>query len=90
MKDNCAVEFIEQLCHLKNYWLNTQNSEEDKLNGFVFSLLTMIDGDSGMNNFHHLKLFDNNSQQFINGGNVWLHEMFYSIERAVKEGRLHD
>lgn len=82
-----AEEFIEQLCTLKDYWLNESRAEtsEEKIDGFIHSLLTMIDGDSGINDFHYIKLLDTVMHKYINNGNVFLHEMYFNIDRRMKQ-----
>ena len=62
-------EFLESIASYRDYWLNlddevveksckftNENSLEYRMNGLIFSLLVMIDGDSSVNNFKHYNL----------------------------------
>ena len=62
-------EFLESIASYKDYWLNLddkvveksckftgENPLEYRMNGLIFSLLVMIDGDSSLNNFKHYGL----------------------------------
>lgn len=62
-------EFLESIASYKDYWLNlddevveksckftNENPLEYRMNGLIFSLLVMIDGDSSVNNFKHYNL----------------------------------
>lgn len=70
-----AEEFIEQIQGIKKYWLGLPNkSTEDVVNGVIFSLLVMIDGDSGMNDFHRLKIVDCKTRKRIDCG--YMHELY--------------
>lgn len=68
-------QFIEQIKNIKDYWLSLPNkTTEEVVDGVLFSLLVMIDGDSGMNDFHPLEIIDTKDGQQINCG--YLHELF--------------
>ena len=68
-------QFIEQIKNIKNYWLSVPDkTTEEVVDGVLFSLLVMIDGDSGMNDFHPLAIMDMEDGQQINCG--YLHELF--------------
>ena len=68
-------QFIRQLKDIKNYWLSQPNlTAEEVVDGTLFSLLVMIDGDSGMNDFHPLAIMDMEDGQQINCG--YLHEIY--------------
>ena len=70
-------EFINQLKDIKNYWLSVPNkTTEEVVDGVLFSLLVMIDGDSGMNDFHPLEIIDATDGQQIDCG--YLHEFYHS------------
>lgn len=68
MNKNCK-EFLESIASYKDYWLNLDDEVVEKsckftgeepteyrMNGLIFSLLVMIDGDSSVNNFKHYNL----------------------------------
>ena len=68
-------EFISQLKDIKNYWLSLPNkTTEEVVDGVLFSLLVMIDGESGMNDFHALEIIDTEDEQQIDCG--YLHEIY--------------
>ena len=68
-------QFIEQIKNIKNYWLSVPDkTTEEVVDGVLFSLLVMIEGDSGMNDFHPLAIMDMEDGQQINCG--YLHELF--------------
>lgn len=68
-------EFIKQIKGIKNYWLSLSNkTTEEVVDGVLFSLLVMIDGDSGMNDFHPLKIVDTTDGKRIDCG--YLHEVY--------------
>ena len=60
-------QFINQIKEIKNYWLrqSTRTTEE----------IVMIDGDSGMNDFHALQIIDTKDGQQIDCG--YLHEFYH-------------
>ena len=75
-KQNKQKEFIEQIKSIKDYWLSLPNkTTEEVVDGVLFSLLVMIDGDSGMNDFHPLKIIDTTDGQRIDCG--YLHEGYH-------------
>ena len=56
---NKQEQFINQIKDIKNYWLRqSTRTTEEIVDGVLFSLLVMIDGDSGMNDFHPLEIID--------------------------------
>ena len=68
-------QFIEQIKDIKNYWLSLPDKTvEEVVDGVLFSLLVMIDGDSGMNDFHALELIDTEDDESISCG--YLHEIY--------------
>ena len=69
-------QFIKQLKDIKNYWLRqSTRTTEEIVDGVLFSLLVMIDGDSGMNDFHPLEIIDTVDGQQIDCG--YLHEYYH-------------
>lgn len=69
-------QFINQIKAIKNYWLSQPNiTAEDAVDGVLFSLLVMIDGDSGINDFHSLEIIDTADGQQIDCG--YLHEYYH-------------
>lgn len=70
-------EFINQIKNIKNYWLSLPDkTTEEVVDGVLFSLLVMIDGDSGMNDFHALSIIDTEDGQHIDCG--YLHEFWHN------------
>ena len=69
-------QFINQIKDIKNYWLRqSTRTTEEIVDGVLFSLLVMIDGDSGMNDFHALQVIDTEDGQQIDCG--YLHEFYH-------------
>ncbi len=69
-------QFISQIKDIKNYWLSQPNiTAGDAVDGVLFSLLVMIDGDSGMNDFHALEIIDTKDDEPISCG--YLHEYYH-------------
>ena len=72
-------EFIKQIKNIKDYWLKVPDkTTEEVVDGVLFSLLVMIDGDSGMNDFHPLRVVDDTDGEQIDCGH--LHEYYYRQE----------
>ena len=68
-------QFVNQLKDIKNYWLRqSTRMTEEIVDGVLFSLLVMIDGESGMNDFHALRIIDTEDGQQIDCG--YLHEFY--------------
>lgn len=73
-------KFIQQIKSNIDYWLNQSGkTTEEIVNGVVFSILVMIDGDSAINDFHRLKIIDTHNGNRIDCG--YLHELFFSITK---------
>lgn len=73
---NKQEQFINQIKDIKNYWLRqSTRTTEEIVDGVLFSLLVMIDGDSGMNDFHPLEIIDTVDGQQIDCG--YLHEFYH-------------
>ena len=73
---NKQEQFIKQIKDIKNYWLSLPNkTTEEVVDGVLFSLLVMIDGDSGMNDFHALEIIDTEDDEPISCG--YLHEFYH-------------
>lgn len=69
-------QFIEQLKNIKNYWLRQPNlTAEETVDGVLFSLLVMIDGESSANDFRALEIIDTEDDESISCG--YLHEFYY-------------
>lgn len=76
---NKSVEFIETVIALRDYWLALPNkTTEEVVNGVLFSMMVMFDGDSGMNDFHALKIIDTDDRKRIDCG--FIHELFCEKE----------
>lgn len=74
-------EFIKQIKGIKNYWISLSNkTTEEVVDGVLFSLLVMIDGDSGMNDFRPLKIIDTKDRKRIDCG--YLHEVYCREENS--------
>lgn len=74
-------EFVRQLIANRDYWLKTlqpTDSPKDVIDGFIHSLLVMIDGDSGLNDFHPILLTDQTENVVINPVE-YLHEIFHKL-----------
>lgn len=70
-------KFIEQIKVIKEYWLSLpEKTKEEVIDGVIFSLLVMIDGDSGINDFHSLKIIDMKNGKRIDCGH--LHEFYFA------------
>ena len=76
MKLTESKKFIEQLKDIRDYWLehSADKTAKDIVDGVLFSTLVMIDGDSGMNDFHSLKIIDRHNGKRIDCG--YLHELY--------------
>lgn len=75
---NKQREFIKNLKEIKDYWLSQEGmSSEEIVDGVLFSILVLIDGDSGQNDFHELEIIDVESNEQISCG--YLHELYNSI-----------
>jgi hypothetical protein len=69
-------QFIDQLKDIKNYWLRQPGlSTEETVDGVLFSLLVMIDGDSSANDFRALEIIDTEDDESISCG--YLHEYYH-------------
>lgn len=72
-KDQKINNLFEAVTVLKDYWLGLNKNTEETLDGFIFSLFSMIDGESGSNDFHHLIIKDKGT--VLNNDN-YLHELW--------------
>ena len=69
-------KFIQQIKSIRDYWMKQSNkTTEEVVDGVIFSLLVMIDGDSAINDFHSLKVIDTHDGKRLDCG--YLHELFY-------------
>ena len=84
-------EFLKGCHNCVNYWsgVNTQNCDDktkklikDNVEGAIFSLLVMLDGDSAINDFHSYQITNEITGENINCGN--LHDLFYQIKKKSK------
>lgn len=76
-------EFIKNLIDYKNYWVGLNLSKEETIDGFIHSLLVMIDGDAGMNDFKSLLIVENDTGEVING-DAPLHELYHSVKKELE------
>ena len=58
IKEQKLNNLFEAVTTMKDYWLSLNKNTEETLDGFIFSLFSMIDGESGSNDFHHLIIQD--------------------------------
>lgn len=72
-----AEEFIKHIQGLKTYWLGMNKNTEDTLDGFIHSLLAMLDGDSSVNDFTYITLTDSSDNEIINPEDCWLHKLLF-------------
>lgn len=73
IKEQKINNLFEAVATLRDYWLDLDKNTEDTLYGFIFSLFSMIDGESGINDFHHLIIKDKGT--VLNNDN-YLHELW--------------
>lgn len=69
-------EFLQSIWSLIDYWKNQNITEEEKLSGLAFSILVMLDGCSGSNDFKSYEL-RNTETGFCINRNEEMHELFY-------------
>ena len=83
IKEQKLNNLFEAVTDLKDYWLSLNKNTEETLDGFIFSLFSMIDGESGSNDFHHLIIKDKGT--ILNNDN-YLHELLvgYCEEESKK------
>lgn len=68
-------KFVKNLKTIKDYWASLPDkTPEEVADGVIFSILVMIDGDSGTNDFHSLEIKDKETQERIDCG--YLHEVY--------------
>lgn len=69
-------KFVNNLKTIKDYWISLPDkTSEEVADGIIFSILVMIDGDSGTNDFHSLEIKDEeSSKERIDCG--YLHEIY--------------
>lgn len=73
---NEQEKFIAQIKSDRDYWLEQKGKTvEEVVDGVLFSLLVMIDGDSATNDFHSLKIIDTHTGSRIDCG--YLHELYF-------------
>lgn len=73
---NEQEKFITQIKSDRDYWLEQKDkTTEEIVDGVLFSLLVMIDGDSATNDFHRLKIIDTGNGKRIDCG--YLHELYF-------------
>ncbi len=76
-------QFVENLKETGEYWLGFQNEGKERvLNGTLFSICTLIDGVSGLNDFHSLYFIDGLAAEELNYG-VELHDMLNTTGENV-------
>ena len=73
IKEQKLNNLFDAVTDLKDYWLSLNKNTEETLYGFIFSLFSMIDGESGINDFHHLIIKDKGT--ILNNDN-YLHELW--------------
>lgn len=76
--DDLSVQkdFVQKLKLIKEYRLSLQDkTREELVDGVIYDILSMIDGEAGINNFHSLKIVDMENGERIDCG--YLHEIYY-------------
>ena len=73
IKEQKINNLFEAVTALKDYWAGLNKKTGETLDGFIFSLVSMIDGESGSNGFHHLIIKDKGT--ILNNDN-YLHELW--------------
>lgn len=77
-------KFIQQIKSYRDYWLALENkTTKEILDGAIFSLLVMIDGDSSANDFHPLKIIDTETGKRLDCG--YLHDLFCQALRTDRQ-----
>lgn len=72
-------KFIKAFKAIKEYWMTLPDkTTEDIVDGVMFSILVMIDGDSAVNDFHRLQIKDSETGKRIDCG--YLHELLFKKE----------
>lgn len=71
-KEQKLNNLFNAVATLRDYWLGLDKNTEETLDGFIFSLFSMIDGESGSNDFHHLIIKDKGT--VLNNDN-YLHKL---------------
>lgn len=73
---NEQEKFIAQIKSDRDYWLEQEGkTTKEIIDGVLFSLLVMIDGDSATNDFHRIKVIDTENGKRIDCG--YLHELYF-------------
>lgn len=72
-KEQRLNSLFDAVAVLRDYWLGLNKNTEETLDGFIFSLFSMFDGESGSNDFHHIILKD--GKTVLNKDN-YLHELW--------------
>ena len=84
IKEQKLNNLFDAVAVLRDYWLSLNKNTEETLDGFIFSLFSMIDGESSSNDFHHLIIKDKGT--ILNNDN-YLHELWvgYCEEEKKKQ-----
>lgn len=86
-----SKEFVKNLIKIKKYWLDTFNknkdynyalSVEEVADGIIFSILTMIDGQSSINDYQYLTIIDERVREEITS--TKLHELYCNLDKESK------
>ena len=72
-KEQKINNLFDAVATLRDYWLGLDKNTEETLDGFIFSLFSMIDGESGSNDFHHLIIKDKGT---VLNSDDYLHELW--------------
>jgi len=80
-------ELIQAMKTNRDYWLEIAKGKginhetyeiiKDAINGTIFSMFVMVDGDSGLNDFKPIKLVS--SGKIINDSNTELHDLWCKL-----------
>ena len=85
MRRSKDKQFIDQLLMIRNYWLSLNKDSQETLDGFIFSLCVMLDGESGVNDCHYIQLYDTVKKKYINDDNIWLHETLCEVKKELTD-----
>lgn len=71
-----SLDFVNCVRAIKDYWLAQNKSKGETAEGICFSILTLIDGESGRNDFQQILLTTRGSKNF--NKDDFLHEIYCS------------
>lgn len=88
-KNEQQEKFIQALKTIRDYWLSLSGkTAEEIVDGVLFSILVMFDGDSSANDFHALTIIDREAKARIDYGS--LHDLYFKTPVADNAGYFSD